>query len=225
LVSDATTGDVSSGEGGEADVDALPIAPGDLDDGGPVVEVEGDPPSDLTAHLADDIESVAERRQRRGTNRRALCRPLSQVQTAILGLALVSTRRSDVVGVLPQTTAFFYALLGLPLNLRGLTFEDVVFSSEQHEGAPILVIAAMSLTTPIRPRKCRGSNSSCTTRAEGNLFLEGGSRARLIVAGRGARLSHAARLTAGRRARSRPLFRHPARRCRGTTLDIPWRAF
>lgn len=40
---------------------------------------------------------------------------------------------------MPQT-ASFYALLRLPVNLRGLTFEDVVTSTEQHDGVPILVV-------------------------------------------------------------------------------------
>ena len=40
---------------------------------------------------------------------------------------------------LPQT-ASFYSLLGLPVNLRGLTFDNVATATEQHEGVPILVV-------------------------------------------------------------------------------------
>jgi hypothetical protein len=47
--------------------------------------------------------------------------------------------RSNVVRALPQT-ASFYALLGLPVNLRGLTFDDVVTTTEQHDGVPTLFV-------------------------------------------------------------------------------------
>jgi hypothetical protein len=40
---------------------------------------------------------------------------------------------------LPQT-ASLYAMLGMPVNLRGVTFEDVATAMEQHEGVPILVV-------------------------------------------------------------------------------------
>ena len=40
---------------------------------------------------------------------------------------------------LPQT-ASFYALLRMPVNLRGLTFENVTTFTEQHDGVPILVV-------------------------------------------------------------------------------------
>ena len=88
-----------------------------------------------------DIESVAARRTR--AQRASLRWPLSRLQTAILALALLDTIlvgwRSDVVRALPQT-ASFYALLGLPVNLRGLTFDNVATATEQHEGVPILVV-------------------------------------------------------------------------------------
>jgi hypothetical protein len=41
--------------------------------------------------------------------------------------------------VLPQT-ASFYALLGLPVNVRGLTFEKMATITEQQEGVPILMV-------------------------------------------------------------------------------------
>jgi hypothetical protein len=43
------------------------------------------------------------------------------------------------VRALPQT-ASFYAWFGLPVNLRGLTFDGIATSVEQHEGVPILVV-------------------------------------------------------------------------------------
>jgi predicted Zn finger-like uncharacterized protein len=47
--------------------------------------------------------------------------------------------RVDVVRLLPQT-AGFYKMVGLEVNLRGLTFKDVKITSETVEGKPVLVI-------------------------------------------------------------------------------------
>ena len=55
-----------------------------------------------------------------------------------LVLALIIWR-VDVVRLLPQT-AMFYKLVGLEVNLRGLTFKDVKISSETVEGKPVLVV-------------------------------------------------------------------------------------
>ncbi len=133
----------SDAENESAEVEAPPIAPVDLDEGRPPIEVDGDHSIEHIGAPAADIETVAARRQRRGAVRRSLRWPLSQLQTGILALALVDIIligwRSDVVRALPQT-ASFYTLLRLPVNLRGVTFEDVATSTEQHEGVPILVV-------------------------------------------------------------------------------------
>ena len=55
-----------------------------------------------------------------------------------LVLALVIWR-VDVVRLLPQT-ATFYKMVGLEVNLRGLTFKDVKITTETVEGKPVLVI-------------------------------------------------------------------------------------
>ncbi len=47
--------------------------------------------------------------------------------------------RTDFVRALPQT-ASFYAAIGMPVNLRGVTFDGLTTNSEQHEGVPILVV-------------------------------------------------------------------------------------
>jgi predicted Zn finger-like uncharacterized protein len=118
-----------------------PIAPSDgeasfhsFDDDGPVDQHE---------MPAEDIESVAARRQRRGGKRSPASWPLSRLHSAVLALALLDIFvigwRGDIVRAMPQT-ASFYGLLGLPVNLRGLTFDDVVTKTEQHEGVPILVV-------------------------------------------------------------------------------------
>ena len=67
--------------------------------------------------------------------------PLSRLQIAILALvvfdAMLVGWRSEVVRLLPQT-ASFYAMIGLPVNLRGLAFDGVTTATEQHEGVPVL---------------------------------------------------------------------------------------
>jgi predicted Zn finger-like uncharacterized protein len=69
--------------------------------------------------------------------------PFAGVRTACavmaaLVLALVIWR-ADVVRLLPQT-ALFYRMVGLEVNLRGLTFKDVKITNETVDGKPVLVI-------------------------------------------------------------------------------------
>jgi predicted Zn finger-like uncharacterized protein len=126
--------------GATVEVDAPSIAPVDLDDGQPPVEVE-QPEQD--AEPLEDIETYAARRNKRGFRRPSLHWPLSNLQSGILALLVVDAIlvgwRNDVVRILPQT-ASFYSMLGLPVNLRGLAFDSVATTTEQHEGVPILVV-------------------------------------------------------------------------------------
>jgi hypothetical protein len=55
-----------------------------------------------------------------------------------LVLALVIWR-ADVVRLVPQTAAF-YKMVGLEVNVRGLSFKDVKITTETMEGKPVLVI-------------------------------------------------------------------------------------
>ena len=139
---DSGPADASEGRSYSAEVAAPPIVPVDLDEGRPDFESGGDY-ADEPAHEAEDIESVAARRQHRRDKSLSLRWPLSLLQTGILALALVDVIligwRSDVVHAMPQT-ASFYSLLRMPVNLRNLTFNDVTTSMEQHEGVPILVV-------------------------------------------------------------------------------------
>lgn len=128
-----------------AEVEAPPIAPGaPVDpDARPPIEVAAAKPAEPAGEPLEDIETYAARRQRRRAQRRSMHWPLSWLQTGILALALTNVVlvgwRSDIVRMLPQT-ASFYALLGLPVNLRGLAFENVATAVEQHEGVPIMMI-------------------------------------------------------------------------------------
>jgi predicted Zn finger-like uncharacterized protein len=130
-------------EAAEAEVEAPPIAPSDSGEGAPPIEVGSENSTVPASDPAGNIENVAARRTRRSRKSRRRRWPLTPLQSAILVLVLVNVVlvgwRSDVVRAMPQT-ASFYALIGLPVNLRGLTFDNIVTSTEQHEGVPILVV-------------------------------------------------------------------------------------
>jgi predicted Zn finger-like uncharacterized protein len=69
--------------------------------------------------------------------------PLSNLHSGIVALALLDMFlvgwRTDIVRKLPQT-ASFYALTGLPVNLRGLAFENITTNSLRDNGTPVLVV-------------------------------------------------------------------------------------
>jgi predicted Zn finger-like uncharacterized protein len=125
----------------DLEVTSPPIAPDLEADADHIAE---DTEADVvSAKPFDDVETVAARRTPRRSRGRAWRWPLSRLQAGILGLivldAIVVGWRADFVRALPQT-ASFYAALGMPVNLRGLVFDALVTSTEQHEGVPILVV-------------------------------------------------------------------------------------
>ncbi|HEX4411441.1 MAG TPA: MJ0042-type zinc finger domain-containing protein [Xanthobacteraceae bacterium] len=126
------------------EVDSPPTVPADLDG------VEDAVMSDMDVHSASDdeppenVESVAARRMTlRTASTRLLRWPLTQLQSLILVFimldAIIVGWRADFVRLMPQT-ASFYGMIGLPVNLRGLNFDGLTTSTEQHEGVPILVV-------------------------------------------------------------------------------------
>jgi two-component system cell cycle response regulator CpdR len=58
--------------------------------------------------------------------------------------------RADVVRLLPQTAAF-YQMVGLEVNLRGLSFKDVKVTSETVEGKQVLVIEGVIVGQAKKP--------------------------------------------------------------------------
>jgi predicted Zn finger-like uncharacterized protein len=133
--------EIDAGEPGAAvEVEAPPIAPVDLDDGQPPIDVET---AEQDAEPLEDIETYAARQNKRGFRRPSLHWPLSNLQSVILALIIVDAVlvgwRNDFVRILPQT-ASFYSMLGLSVNLRGLALDGVTTTTEQHEGVPILVV-------------------------------------------------------------------------------------
>jgi predicted Zn finger-like uncharacterized protein len=141
---EAAAAEMDTGELDAAvEVEAPSIAPVDLDDGQPPIEVEADPAAEEDAEPLEDIETYAARQQKRRFGRPSLHWPMSNLQSGILALIIVNAIlvgwRDDVVRILPQT-ASFYSMLGLPVNLRGLALDSVTTTTEQHEGVPILVV-------------------------------------------------------------------------------------
>lgn len=141
-VAEPSNVDPSSNPGGAVEVEAPPLAPVDLDSGRPPIDI--DPHRDAAANAQPgETETFAARRPRRGARRWRQLWSLSALQTAILILLIVDAIligwRKDIVHVLPQT-ASLYAAMGLAVNLRGLSFDHVVTSTEVHEGVPILVV-------------------------------------------------------------------------------------
>ncbi|UFZ08550.1 zinc-ribbon domain-containing protein [Bradyrhizobium ontarionense] len=71
--------------------------------------------------------------------------PALTAAMAALTIALV-VWRADVVRLMPQT-ASFYKLVGLEVNLRGVTFKDLKVATETVDGKPVLVIEGMIVST------------------------------------------------------------------------------
>ena len=106
-------------------------------------------PTDHDAALAADAGPGGPDRKI-GATRRAVRRAgrafgwwLPGLPVAILALLALDAAligwRADVVRAAPQT-ASLYAAIGLPVNLRGLTFADVTTATETHDGVPVLVV-------------------------------------------------------------------------------------
>ncbi len=53
--------------------------------------------------------------------------------------AIIVGWRDEFVRIMPQT-ASFYSMLGLNVNLRGLTFDGVNTATELQDGVPIIVV-------------------------------------------------------------------------------------
>jgi hypothetical protein len=58
--------------------------------------------------------------------------------------------RTDIVRLLPQT-ASLYAAVGLPVNLRGLAFENLHMSRVEQEGVGVLVVEGSIVNLTSRP--------------------------------------------------------------------------
>jgi predicted Zn finger-like uncharacterized protein len=129
------------------------LAGDDADEQSPVVD---SPP--LAAGWPQDALSDADQNDgtetasgRRPWLRRLLDRPAARSSgkstiplpaiTAAMGALVIALLvwRADVVRLMPQT-ATFYKMVGLGVNLRGVTFKDLKVTTESVDGKPVLVI-------------------------------------------------------------------------------------
>ena len=142
-LADSEAADPQSASDDLAAMDTPPTAPVDLDASRPPIDINAD--YELPGHAGrnDDIESYAARYSPRSQTSQKRGWPMAHLQIAILALVIIDSIlvgwREDVVRFMPQT-ARFYSLIGLPVNLRGLAFDGVSTSTEQHDGVPILVV-------------------------------------------------------------------------------------
>ena len=125
------------------DQDSLPQAPEPIviADAPALAPMEPGATLPVDATLGEDIETFAARRAPRA--RRRARWPLPGLPMAILALIVLDAAligwRADTVRVAPQT-ASLYAAIGLPVNLRGLTFANVTTATETHDGVQVLVV-------------------------------------------------------------------------------------
>jgi len=102
-----------------------------------------------TALDIDDVEDFVARRERLKTKRtkRRRASKWTAVVLVLLGfnIALVGAR-NEVVRYLPQTASLF-AMIGLPVNLRNLSFENVKVMKEEADGASVLLIEGEIVST------------------------------------------------------------------------------
>ncbi len=109
----------------------------------------GSEPAHANAVGGADVETAAARRQNRAAAQRRLARrrkrdwPIGPLPTAIIVMAaliaLLIAGRYNVARTLPQT-AWLFAAIGAPVNLRGLAFEDVKAVTETHDGIGVFSV-------------------------------------------------------------------------------------
>jgi predicted Zn finger-like uncharacterized protein len=116
----------------------------EIDDAPALAPTDADVAAEADAALAPapDVKLGATRRAMRRAGS-AFGWWLPGLPVAILALLALDAAligwRADVVRAAPQT-ASLYAAIGLPVNLRGLTFADVATATETHDGVPVLVV-------------------------------------------------------------------------------------
>src|SRR5450756_665360 len=119
----------------------------------PPVEHEPLPDAANAEPDSEDAESFDARRQRLQGRRKQLLR--SSRWTAIIlvliafNVALLGARK-DVVRYLPQTASLF-AVIGLPVNLRNLKFENVRISKETQDGINNLIVEGAIVSEAGKP--------------------------------------------------------------------------
>jgi predicted Zn finger-like uncharacterized protein len=107
-----------------------------------------------TPAVADEeVETFAARRKRLQSKRKATRKSSRWAAVALLLFALnvaVVGARNEVVRFLPQTASLF-AAIGLPVNLRHLTFENVRITRDVQDGITVLMVDGMIASTSSKP--------------------------------------------------------------------------
>jgi hypothetical protein len=108
--------------------------------------------SDWQSMARHDAQGTRPSRSRRRPGFLGRLRPGLPTACAGMGalvLALIIWR-ADVVRLLPQT-ASFYKMVGLDVNLRGVSFKDVKVTTETMDGKPVLVIEGVIVGETKKP--------------------------------------------------------------------------
>jgi predicted Zn finger-like uncharacterized protein len=107
-----------------------------------------------TPAVADEeVETFAARRKRLQSKRKATRKSSRWTAIVLLLFALnvaVVGARNEVVRFLPQTASLF-AAIGLPVNLRHLTFENVRITRDVQDGITVLMVDGMIASTSSKP--------------------------------------------------------------------------
>lgn len=106
-----------------------------------MVEVEPSPPLAPAIARSALTERDWSPAARRAAARKSRTRSRLVAATIVLAALVVGAvgSRASIVRTVPDI-AGFYALIGLPVNLRGLEFRSVRTTKEVHDGTPVLII-------------------------------------------------------------------------------------
>jgi hypothetical protein len=142
MAQDSALDDVAAAQG------ALPAG-----DAPSLVPPMSEPAQDATEPVHEEVKSFTARRTRMHVRRKDKRR--SSKWTAIILLLLgfnvaMVGARNEVVRFLPQTAALF-AAIGLPVNLRHLTFEDVKISKDEQDGIAVLTVDGIIASQSNKP--------------------------------------------------------------------------
>jgi len=131
----------SDEKAGEAPVviDAPPLAPQDHGSGAAVKFEPGEPEKNVATVAARRAQQkYSDRKQRRSALRQIANMPVLITVLVLIVLGALQWRVA-LVRQFPQTASLF-ALIGMPVNLRGLSFMDVKSRGEFVDGAMVLVV-------------------------------------------------------------------------------------
>jgi predicted Zn finger-like uncharacterized protein len=135
---------------------------------------------DAGGFAARRIRMQAKRKEKRKSSKwTALILVLLGFNVALIGA------RNDVVRYVPQTASLF-AAIGLTVNLRHLTFEDVKITKEENDGVPVLVVEGTIASQSNKPvevprirfamRNATGQEIYAWTTRPGRSILEPGDK-------------------------------------------------